>query len=208
MRVVLDYGGVIVHHGDEREYADLLGISPDEDPYPGWLAYYLYRAGFLNEDSEYISLLSTLTGADEEDCAAYLQHTWLDPEFPARHAEVIEELASEHSLFLFGNMVRPWIVTVLRRQDVLDCFDALHVSSELERPKPHPRGYVRCLEGADDTVVMVSDEFNEDLLMAQCLGMTTVWVETEAEDPYRQPDYTVDGFEGVPGVLEEIRSEE
>lgn len=38
MRVVLDYGGVIVDHVDEREYADLLGVSPDTYPYPGWLA--------------------------------------------------------------------------------------------------------------------------------------------------------------------------
>jgi len=47
MRLVLDYGGAVVDHADEREYAHLLDVSPDRDPYPGWLAYFLFRAGFL-----------------------------------------------------------------------------------------------------------------------------------------------------------------
>lgn len=35
MRVVLDYGGVLVDHIDEREFAHLLGVSPSQKPYPG-----------------------------------------------------------------------------------------------------------------------------------------------------------------------------
>jgi len=60
MRVVLDYGGVVVDHSDEREYAHLLGVDPNQDPYPGWLAYYLFRAGFLNSEAQYVELLSTV----------------------------------------------------------------------------------------------------------------------------------------------------
>ena len=115
-------------------------------------------------------------------------------------------MASEHSLVLFSNMVKPWIEDVLRRHGVLDVFDSVFVSSELERPKPHPRGYHRCLEGTDGGgVVMVSDEFNEDLLMAQCFGMTTVWVENDEEAPYRDPEYTIDGLESLPSVLEKTQ---
>lgn len=204
MRIVLDYGGVIVDHVDEREYAHLLGISPDEEPYPGWLAYYLFRAGFLNTEAEYISLLSTLTGAPEADCVEYVDHTWRDPAVPKPHVATLEALATEHSLVLFGNMAKPWVDAVLREHEVRDLFDSLLVSSELERPKPHPRGYVRSMEGADGPVVMVSDEFNEDLLMAQCLGMTTVWVENDAEEPYRRPEYVIDGLDGLRPVLEEM----
>ena len=68
MRVVLDYSGVVVDYIDEREYAHLLGVSPSEDPYPGWLAYSLFRAGFLSREEQYVDLLSTLTGAPEEKC--------------------------------------------------------------------------------------------------------------------------------------------
>lgn len=204
MRLVLDYGGVLVHHSDEREYAHILGVSPDRDPYPGWLAYYLFRTGFLETQDQYVDLLSTLTGATEADCREYVDRTWLDPAVPAENAELLAELASRHSLVVFGNMVKPWMETVLRRQGVLDLFDSLVVSSEIERPKPHPRGYYRCMEGVEGPIVMVSDEFNEDLLMAQCLGMTTVWVENDWERPYRNPSYTIEDFASLPPVLEEM----
>lgn len=205
MRVVLDYGGVLVEHVDEREYAHLLGVSPDQEPYPGWLAYYLFRAGFLDTEEQYVDLLAMLTGATEENCLEYLDCTWLDPHFPNQNEAILVELASQHSLVLFSNMVKPWVERVLRRHDVLDLFDSLFVSSELERPKPHPRGYHLCTEGVDGDLVMVSDEFNEDLLMAQCFGMTTIWIENDDEVPYREPDYTIDGLESLPAVLESIQ---
>lgn len=206
MRVVLDYGGVLVDHVDEREYSHLLGVSPDREPYPGWLAYYLFRTGLLSTEEEYVTLLSTLTGATEEDCVEYVNHTWLDPDFPEKHREILAELATRHSLVLFSNMAKPWIETVLREHGVRGLFDSLLVSSELERPKPHPRGYFLSMENTDGEIVMVSDECNEDLLMAQCLGMTTVWVENSDEEPYRQPDYTIDDLASLCPVLEEMES--
>ena len=205
MRIVLDYGGVVVEHVDEREYAHVLGVSPDEDPYPGWLAYYLFQAGFLDTEAEYLTILSTLTGATRADCLEYVEKTWLDPQFPDSHVEILDDLATQHSLVMLGNMAKPWVEAVLRRRGVRDLFDAVLLSSDLERPKPHPRGYVRSMDDADGEVVMVSDEYNEDLLMAGCLGMRTVWVENEAEDPYRRPEYVVDGLEGLPAVLERIQ---
>lgn len=205
MRVVLDYGGVIVEHSDEREYAHLLGVSPDREPYPGWLAYYLFRVGFLQSQDEYVDLLSTLTGATKDQCVEYGNRTWLDAHFPDEHREILAELATRHSLVLFGNLAKPWVEEVLRRNDVLDCFDSLFVSSELERPKPHPRGYHRCTEGVDGGIVMVSDEFNEDLLMARCFGMTTVWVENDEENPYQEPDYTIEGLTSLLAILDTIQ---
>ena len=207
MRVVLDYGGVLVDHIDEREYAHLLGVSPNQVPYPGWLAYYLFRAGFLETQEQYVDLLSTLTGASEVDCIEYIDRTWLDPEFPEQHREALVEIASQHSLVLFSNMAKPWVETVLRRYEVRDLFDSVLVSSELQRPKPHPRGYHLCTKDADGEVVMVSDEFNEDLLMARCFGMTTIWLTDDEEQPYQQPDYTIEEFASVGSVLKEIQQE-
>ncbi len=204
MRVVLDYGGVIVDHIPERDYAHVLGVSPEQEPYPGWLAYYLFRAGFLQTEAEYLDLLSTLTGASEEDCREYLERTWLDPHFPDAHKTVIREIASQHALVLFSNMAKPWVEHVLRRHGVHDLFDALLVSSEVGRPKPHPRGYHRCTDGVDGEIVMVSDEYNEDLLMASCFGMRTIWIENDEEVPYREPDYTIDSLPSLPVVLENI----
>lgn len=99
-------------------------------------------------------------------------------------------------------MATPWVKDVLRRHDALDLFDSLLVSSELGRPKPHPRGYRRATEGVEGDVVMVSDEFDEDLLMARCFGMTTVWVENDDDVPSTAPDHTVDGLPALPSLLE------
>ncbi len=205
MRLVIDYGGVLVDNRDEREYAHLLGVSPDEDPYPGWLAYFCYQAGFLDTQQQYLELLSTLTGAPVSACTEYLERTWLDPDFPAERRTVLADLAEEHTLVLLGNLVEPWVETVLERHDALDLFEEVLVSSALERRKPHPRGYVRALAGAEGEVAMVSDEYNEDLMMAECLGMTSIWVANEDdEEPYREPDYTIEDIAGIEPVLERI----
>jgi len=201
MHLVIDYGGVIVEHGDEREQAHILSIDPKIDPYPGWLAYFALRDGFIQSTAEYIDLLSTLTGASHEACREYLEKTWLDPEVPEGHVDVLQDLASDHTLVLFSNMARPWIETVLSEHGVHECFDKLVVSSDLRRPKPHPKGYFECLPEDDERVVMVSDEYNEDLMMAETLGMVSVWVENEEETPYREPDVRISTFEDLPDVL-------
>lgn len=202
MHLVLDYGGVIVRNRDEREFAHLLGVDPNTEPYPGWLAYFAFRDGFVQETDGYLDVLATLTGASREACRAYLERTWLAPEFPAEHADVLRALAADHTLVLFGNMARPWVETVLSEHGVLDCFDELVVSSDVRRSKPHPRGYFQCLPDGDDPVAFVSDEYNEDLVMGECLGMTSVWVENEADEtPYGEPDVTIPSLAALPDVL-------
>jgi FMN phosphatase YigB (HAD superfamily) len=204
MRVVLDYGGVLVDHVDEREYAHLLGVSSERDPYPGWIAYAAFRSGMVNTEQQYVDLLSTLTGASEKSCLEYVDRTWLDPQFPSENRTLLAEIAADHSLVLFSNMAKQWVEEVLRDHGVRDLFDSVLVSSELARPKPHPRGYHRCTDGVDGKIVMVSDEFNEDLLMAHCFGMTTVWVENDEEVPYRDPEYSIGDVSSLPSVLDDI----
>ncbi|WP_135363476.1 HAD family hydrolase [Halosimplex halophilum] len=202
MHLVLDYGGVIVEHGDEREHADVLGVDPGTDPYPGWIAYFAYRDGFLDSTADYVDLLSTLTGASPEACYEYLERTWLDPEVPEEHTEVLRDLADDHTLVLFGNMVEPWVETVLSEHGALSCFDDLVVSSAIERPKPHPRGYFECLPEGDEPVAFVSDEYNEDLVMGECLGMQSVWIENaDDETPCREPDVRIASLADLPDVL-------
>jgi FMN phosphatase YigB (HAD superfamily) len=98
-------------------------------------------------------------------------------------------------------MARPWIETVLSEHGVLECFDELVVSSDLRRSKPHPKGYFECLPEGDEPVAFVSDEYNEDLMMGETLGMTSVWVENDAEVPYREPDVRISAFADLPEVL-------
>jgi FMN phosphatase YigB (HAD superfamily) len=201
VHLVVDYGGVIVENRDEREQAHVLGVDPGTDPYPGWLAYFAFRDGFIQRTAEYVELLSTLTGASHDACREYLGRTWLDPEFPGEHVDVLRDLAADHTLVLFGNMARPWIETVLSEHGVRECFDDLVVSSDLRRPKPHPKGYLECLPEGEGPVAFVSDEYNEDLLMGETLGMTSVWIENDDETPYREPDVRISTFADLPEVL-------
>ena len=203
MRLLLDYGGVLAFHGDERDHADVLGVDPQADPYPGWIAYFAFRDGFVTTEAGYLDLLSTLTGADRAACREYVDRTWRSPEVPETHVAAVEELAGEHELYVHGNMARPWLEAVLEDHGIRDCFAELVVSSDVGRAKPHPRGYLRCLEGVDDErVAMVSDEYDEDLFVADALGIETVWVEGE-EDPVREPDHTVASLVEVPELLRE-----
>ena len=201
MHLVVDYGGVIVEHGDEREHAHVLGVDPETDPYPGWLAYFAFRDGHIQTTAAYLELLSTLTEASHDACREYVEKTWLDPEFPEEHVDVLRDVVSDHTLVLFGNMARPWIETVLSEHGVRECFDDLVVSSNIRRPKSHPKGYFEYLSEGDERVAFVSDECNEDLLMGETLGMASVWVGNEAETPYREPDVRILTFGDLPDVL-------
>lgn len=199
MRLVVDYGGVVVHHGDPRDHLPILGVGPDRLRCVA-LAYFGFRDGFLQSTDAYLDLLGTLADAPRDACREYLETRWLDPELPAEHAAVLRELAADHSLVCFSNGVRPWIETVLADHGVLDCFDELVVSSEIQRAKPHPRGYVECLPEDDTRVVMISDEYDEDLLMAEQFGMVSVWV-ADGGQPLREPDHRVDSLTDLPGVV-------
>jgi FMN phosphatase YigB (HAD superfamily) len=48
---------------------------------------------------------------------------------------------------------------------------------------------------------MVSDEYDEDLPMADALGIETLWVKRADEEPMREPDHTVASLVEVPELL-------
>lgn len=200
MRVLLDYGGVLVDHRDERERADVLGADPAADPYPGWIAYFAFTAGLVDE-AGYLDLLGRLTGADRAACREYVAQTWLDPSFPADRRRALADLAAEHEVVLHSNMGAPWVRLVLDDYGVRDCFADLVVSSEVGRRKPHPAGYRRALGDADPAdAAMVSDEADEDLAMADWFGLRTVLVGADPDAGY-EPDRRADEFTAVPSLL-------
>ncbi|MDY7081651.1 MAG: HAD family hydrolase [Halobacteria archaeon] len=207
MRIVLDYGGTVVNRIDESEYSQALETD-GEVPSAAYIAYKAISLGILDTEDEYIRTLSKLTGAPEEDCRSYLEKRRNAAVLPEERRRVIEELAHEHSLVLFTDQVKVWIDRALERLGIAEFFDDVIASSELGDEKPHPKGYIRaldgyCAEGADaNNVIMVSDELNADLLMADYFGMTTVWVENDREDVYVEPDYAVDDLVEIDEIIE------
>jgi len=198
MRIVLDYGGTVVDRIDDYEYSRQLGDGVVE--HPAFVAYSAFENGIIETEDEYIRALSALSGDSPEDCRAYLEERKRATTLPEERERVLRELADEHSLALFTDQVRVWIDEVLERFGVADLFDDTVVSSEIGRTKPFPEGYARLSDGYDD-VMMVGDEINTDLVMADYFSMETVWVENGEETVYSEPDHRVDDLTEVPDLL-------
>ncbi len=198
MRIVLDYGGTVVDRIDDYEYSRTLGDGVVENP--AFIAYSAFEKGIIETEDGYVRALSALSGDSEEDCRAYLEERKEATTLPEERESVLRELADEHSLALFTDQVRVWIDEVLERFGVTDLFDDIVVSNEVGRVKPFPEGYARLSDGYDD-VVMIGDEINTDLVMADYFGMETVWVENDGEEAYVEPDHRVDDLTEVPDLL-------
>jgi FMN phosphatase YigB (HAD superfamily) len=198
MRVVLDYGGTVVDSVDDTDYAEVLGEGVVGSP--AYVAYRAFETGIIETEDEFVRALSALSGEPEDSCRAYLEDRKLAVTMPEQREEVLRRLADDHSLVLFTDQVRVWIDETLGRLGIESLFDDVVVSSDLGRTKPHPEGYAVVSDGHDE-VAMVSDELNDDLLMADYFGMTTVWVENGYETVHFEPDYRVGDLAEVPDVL-------
>jgi putative hydrolase of the HAD superfamily len=198
MRIVLDYGGTVVDRIDDYEYSRTLGDGVVE--HPAFVAYSAFEKGIIETEDGYVRALSALSGDSEEDCRAYLEERKEATTLPEERESALRELADEHSLALFTDQVRVWIDEVLERFGVTDLFDDIVVSSDVGRVKPFPEGYARLSDGYDD-VVMIGDEINTDLVMADYFGMETVWVENDGKEAYVEPDHSVNDLTEVPDLL-------
>jgi len=196
--MVLDYGGTVVDSADDTDYADVLGEGVVSNP--AYVAYRAFEAGVIETEDEFVRALSVLSAEPEDSCRAYLEDRKLAVRLPDYREEALRRLADEHSLVLFTDQVRVWIEETLKRLGISSLFDEIVVSSDLGRTKPHPEGYALASDGHDE-VAMVSDELNDDLLMADYFGMETVWVENDHETVYAEPDHRVEDLAEVPDIL-------
>lgn len=204
MRIVLDYGGTVVDQVDESEYSLMLGDDPPVDA-GGYIAYKAFSLGIIDDERQYITALASLTDANREDCWTYLAERKHAADLPGGRDGLLRELARDHELVLFTDQVRPWVEDTLEAFGIRDVFDALVVSSDVGAEKPHPRGYEAVLDGTDPgDAVMVSDELNADLLMADYFGFATVWVENDHEPVRTEPDARIDDLAELPDVLGEL----
>lgn len=198
MRIVLDYGGTVVDSVDDTDYAEALGEGVVGSP--AYVAYRAFETGIIETEDEFVRALSVLSGEPEDMCRAYLEDRKLAVTMPDERRDALRRLAEDHSLVLFTDQVRVWIDETLERLGIASLFDEIVVSSDLGRTKPHPEGYAVVSDGHDE-VAMVSDELNDDLLMADYFGMETVWVENGYETVYFEPDHRVDDLSEVPDLL-------
>jgi FMN phosphatase YigB (HAD superfamily) len=198
MRLVLDYGGTVVDTVDDTDYSEVLGEGAVR--HPAFVAYRAFESGIIETEDEFVRALSALSGETADSCRTYLEDRKLAVTLPDEREDALRRLAEDHSLVLFTDQVRVWIDETLNHLGIASLFDDVVVSSELGRTKPHPEGYAVVSDGHDE-VAMVSDELNDDLLMADYFGMETVWVENGYETVHFEPDYRVSDLSEVPDIL-------
>lgn len=198
MRLVLDYGGTVVDTVDDTDYREVLGEGAVR--HPAFVAYRAFESGIIETEDEFVRALSALSGETADSCRTYLEDRKLAVTLPDEREDALRSLSEDHSLVLFTDQVRVWIDETLEHLGIASLFDDVVVSSELGRTKPHPEGYAVVSDGHDE-VAMVSDELNDDLLMADYFGMETVWVENGYETVHFEPDYRVKDLSEVPDIL-------
>ncbi len=199
MRVVLDLGGTVTEPVDEGRYRV---DGDDEVEAAEYIAYKAYSQGMVDSETEYLEVLKRLTGASIESCREYLSERKQASEIPEERVEAVRLLADRYSLALLTDQVDLWVYEILDRHGLREAFDDVVVSNQVGYEKPYPEGYLRVMEGFDD-VWMVSDELHDDLMMADYLGMTTVWIPRWDEEPVSEPDHRLSDMAELPELLEE-----
>ena len=99
--------------------------------------------------------------------------------FPMPYAQsLLEELADSYRLAIVANQVVECRAS-LERWNLLEYFEFVAISEEIDLHKPDPSIFRWALERADtrpDEAVMVGDRHDNDIVPASSLGMHSIWV--------------------------------
>jgi putative hydrolase of the HAD superfamily len=140
---------------------------------------------------------------DDDDIRLYIQaagDVWLGRYHfvhSSSHALLDSLRARGLKLALVSNTASPlWLVgPILERQGLGERLDAIALSSDVGKRKPHPdifRRALAALEVAPEQAVFVGDRLYEDMRGAGALGMTTVqalWFHADEHPDGGEPDF-------------------
>ncbi len=128
---------------------------------------------------------------------------------PQGYGEVLEQLRKQYRLALVSNFDHAATARhVLETHGVSACFDAIVISEEIGRRKPHPFIYehaLGCLGVSTEEAVFIGDNPKEDIAGAQAAGLRTVWVCGD-NDPSTVPsaDFVVKDLKDLLTVMSRI----
>ena len=124
--------------------------------------------------------------------------------------EVLQELGQKYKLGIIANQdygTEKRLIDFGIRQYI----DLIIASAEEGVEKPDLRIFQLALDRADckpEEAVMVGDRLDNDIIPANKIGMTTVWIKqgfgglSEAKSKEEQPDYTVDNLNELLSIFE------
>ncbi|HEU5472164.1 MAG TPA: HAD family hydrolase [Actinophytocola sp.] len=226
--VIFDWGGTLTpwltvdHTQGWRAYADAL--HPDDPDRAAELADAIRLAeaaawGRVRTEHRAFTIGQVLEAAgapaDEEAFRAYRdfwEHaTYTDPEVPDM-VEALRARGLRTGVLSSTSWPATWHEEWLHRDGVLDLFDALVWSSDLEYTKPHRDAFLAAMTavGIDDPAdcVYVGDRMFDDVSGAQAAGMRTVFI-PNSDIPAAQlvpvdarPDATIRRLADLPAVVE------
>jgi HAD superfamily hydrolase (TIGR01509 family) len=143
--------------------------------------------------------------------AAWEHATWTDPEV-APLIEVLRDKGLRTGVLSSTAWPAAWHEDILRRDGVLDLFDARVWSSDLEYTKPHQDAFLAAMAavGVDDPAdcVYVGDRLYDDVHGAKSVGMRAVFIPNSAIPEHQvvavdvEPDAVVRRLSELPAVLE------
>lgn len=121
-------------------------------------------------------------GAEPEDYLHYVHDIDLSSLVSdAALAEAIARLPGRR--FVFTNGCRDHAARILDRLGMSELFDAVWDIRSMDfAPKPEPRAYASVVDGAGVNAVTAAmfDDIARNLAPARAMGMTTVWLKTDA----------------------------
>jgi putative hydrolase of the HAD superfamily len=150
-------------------------------------------------------------GIDDEGLAAVLDERFeaeraaTNPWLPGAEA-ALDRLAERYRLAIVTNGIVDVQREKLVRTGLLGRFDAIVISAEVGRGKPHRSVYdeaLRRLGVRAESCIMVGDNFAKDVAGAQALGIRGVWIANgqPSPDPSVTPFLTVDSLAELPDLL-------
>ena len=226
--VIFDWGGTLTPWRDVdyldcwRRYADI--VHPGEAELAATLAAALVEAdeaAWARARQEHLAFtiaqVLTAAGAPESEAAfaayraAWEHATWTDPEV-APLIEALRDKGLRTGVLSSTAWPAAWHEDILRRDGVLDLFDARVWSSDLEYTKPHRDAFLAAMAavGVDDPAdcVYVGDRLYDDVHGAQSVGMRAVFIPNSTIPAHQvvqidiEPDAVVRKLSELPAVLE------
>lgn len=128
-------------------------------------------------------------------------------------AELIESLSGKHKLALAANTSTN---QALKGHDLLQWFDSVEVSGDLDFAKPDPRFFLHILGNLGarpEDAIMIGDRLDNDIIPAKMLGMKAILFRTgpyailEPRTPDEVPDAVVATVDELDGALRNWVSE-
>jgi putative hydrolase of the HAD superfamily len=209
-----------------RTQLGLAALRRDGLPEPAAIGEWFQRRGpdFFavdrEDEADYLAVLAACFSElgcklTDDDVLLYAQAALWEGELDVASGghELLDELRDRSlKIAIVSNTALPWslLEPAFSRQELIDRVDAIVLSSEVGKRKPHAAIFERALGEVGvsaERTLFVGDRRYQDVLGAKMLGMRTVlarWFRDDVNPDGAEPDFAVDDPLDVLAIVERI----